>query len=573
MTELSIDFKPLHLHIEQVEERLDVLRHDVARIDLRFDSLAEEQHETHERVEQIYAELCEFVAADRRAKELQRALTEIVRVRQELDKKFGRFDLVRGAAVGILQASSLELVRKNTLHGMAEELMTNTARYWLPPALLALSAWIIDDRPLAERGIAEALLRDDRKTSLFFALVCRRAEREAATTRWLSRYFQNQNPLAIDREVVVMLDALAYGVFGGNALTKCSEVIQRWLGELEAHPGFRDEQHRRWMEKLEVMTPQQRAHDYPALRHSPTAPQLLASLSAARRHQVVHDFFASLFTGELVIPARMEAAVDDLLDSLVSHFDDVELPLRREERLLHLVKEEQGDRTAAEHRYSAESEAMNETLSFAALLANAAMNPEQMNATRAAQRYAVSRSRQWILAAHTDLVTQDRARIPTRVELAIGSWTGSSIDGSEEEQLRVELNGHYEQRIAAAVAAVKPSTAGWVALLLGGSLGLLLMTLGTTGVVLGLVVFASVAGFFAVKRREAERERQRVRQALEIEQEQAAVFLAAFMAELRAYRDELSAEDAKAQDVADFLGALSSPRFVVQRPEQRSSVA
>lgn len=571
MSEIRLDLSDLHRHLEKVEANLrqeigeteETLRDDLARME-------SVHRDTHERVEQVHAELLEFIAADRKAKELQRALTEIVRVRQELDKRFGRFDLVRNAAVGILQAGSLELVRKNTLHEMAEELMANTARYWLPPALLALSAWIIDDRPLAVRSVAEALRRDDRKTSLFFALVSRRAGRLAATTRWLSRYFQNQDPSAIDREVVVMLDALAYGVFGGDALTACSEVVEGWLREIEGRSGFRDEQRRRWMEKLDVMAPAPGGDEYPALRHSPTAPQLLASLSAARRNRVIHDFFAELFTGELAVPPQIEAAVDDLLDALVTHFDDVELPLRREERLLQLIKEEHGDRTCAERRFAAESEAMDETMSFAALLANAAMSPAQMKATRAAQRYAVSRSRQWILAAHTELVTRDRGRFPQRVELPIGSWTGSSFDGSDEPELRADLDRHYEERIASAVAAVRSGAAGWVGLIGGNLLGLFLMTLGNAGVVLGLMVGAAGMGFFAWRRRDVERERRKVHATLEAEHAQAATYLATVLSELTRYRDELAIEDAKAQDVADLLEALASPRFVVQRPAQRS---
>lgn len=573
MSTITVDLGPVHRHLNQLEQHLEVLNGNLGVVDGKVELVAQEQRATHDRVEQMYGEFREFVAADLRAKELQRALTEIVRVRQELEKRFGRYDQVRGAAVGMLQASSLELVRKNTMHQMAEELMTNTARYWLPPALLALSAWVIDDRSLAERGLAEALRRDDGKTSLFFALVCRRAGRMEPAVRWLSRYFQNQNPLAMDREVVVMLDGLAYGVFGGSALLACSGTVEKWLAELEEEAGFLDEQRRRWMEKLDVMAPRPRDDDYPTLKHSPTAPQLFATLSAARRNQAVLDFFTALFTGELSIPPRIEVAVDELLDSLVTHFDDEELPLRREERLLQLIKEEKGDRAAAEKRYAAETEALDETPSFAALLTNAAMNPEQMNATRATQRYAVSRSRQWILAAYADLVARDRASVPQEIELTIGSWRGKSADGSEEAALLADLHQHYDERIAAAVAAVKLSVGVVIALITGMSLGLALMTSGAGGVVLGLIVGGAAVAFFLWRHREVERMRRNTRQTLEAEHEQAATFLRACLAEIVDYRREIAAEDAKAQAVAELIGALSSPQFVIQRPEQRVSVA
>ena len=60
---------------------------------------------------------------------------------------------------------------------------------------------------------------------------------------------------------------------------------------------------------------------------------------------------------------------------------------------------------------------------------------------------------------------------------------------------------------------------------------------------------------------------------MESERNQAVTFLKACMAELADFRQELAGEDAKAQSLADFLGALSAPQFVLQRPEQRTSVA
>lgn len=573
MSTVTIDLGPVHSHINRVEQRLELIGGTLVAIDGKVEVVADEQRATRDRLDELFQEFSQFVAADLRAKELQRALTEIVRVRQELDKRYGRYDQVRNATIGILQASSLELVRKNTMHQMAEELMANTARYWLPPALLALSAWIIDDRTLADRGLTEALRRDDGKTSLFFALVCRRAARMEAAVRWLTRYFQNQNPFEMEREVVVMLDGLAYGVFGGSALMTCSEIIEQWLRELEEQAGFLEDQRHRWMEKLDVMAPRLRDDEYQTLRHSPTAPEIFAALSAARRNQVVLDFFTAMFSGELVVPPRIETAVDEVLESLITNFDQEELPLRREERLLQLVKEEEGDRAAAEKRFSAETEALDETLSFAALLTNAAMSPEQMNATRATQRYAVSRSRQWILAAHADLVARDRASVPQRVELTIGSWRGESIDGSEEAALLEDMRGHYDARVAAAVAAVVLGADAWIALVAGCLAGLALMASGTAGIALGLIVGGAAVAYFFWRRSGLERRRTNTRITLQTEHEQAATFLRACMAELVDYRRELAAEDAKAQSVAELIGALSSPQFVLQRPEQRVSVA
>jgi hypothetical protein len=533
-----------------------------------------QQELTKDRLDDLHQQFQEFVAADRKDKQKQFAATEIVRVRQEIEQRFGHHEIVRRTTTGILQATDLQMIRQNTIHTVTEQLMVTTPNYWLAPALVALSAWIKDDRPLAERGIAEATRRDDNKTSLFFALVCRRARRSEALTRWLSRYFQMQNPMAIDREVVVMLDGLANGVFGGGALVACSNVIEQWLVELEEQAGFLEDQRKRWAAQLDVMAPRPEDRDYPTLRQYATnAPQLMKALCAARRNRVVHDFFTDLFTGELIVPPSIEAACDSLLDSLVANFDDEELPLRREERLLELIKEEDGDKDAAKARFDAEAEIHQVNTNFAAVLTNSAMNPEQLGATRATQRYSVSRSREWIMVAHNDLVARDRMDMPRQAELTIVSWSGKSADGSNERDLAADLRRHYDAKIDAAINAVSLTPAAWIVLIGGILLGGVIMAGGGKAIAIGLILIAAAAAFFFWKYKDLDRQRDEARQALQKEHDQAAAILKAVLADLADYRREIAVEDARSADVTAFLESLSSPQFVLQRPEQRISIA
>ncbi|MBV9493745.1 MAG: hypothetical protein JOZ54_05835, partial [Acidobacteria bacterium] len=529
---------------------------------------------TKDRLDQLYSEFAAFVENDRKEKQKQYAATELVRVRQEIEQKFGHHDIVRRTTTGILQATDLQMIRQNTMHTITEQLMVTTPNYWLAPALVSLSAWIKDDRPLAERGLAEAIRRDDNKTSLFFALICRRARRTEALTRWLNRYFQMQNPMAIDREVVVMLDGLANGVFGGAALMACSSVIEQWLAELEEQAGFLEDQRKRWAAQLDVMAPAPKSTDYPTLHeYAKNYSTLMASLSAARRNRIVHEFFTDLFTGELVVPPSIEMACDGLLDSLVANFDDEELPLRREERMLHLIKEEGGDEDRAKRRYAAEVEVHQEQTNFAAVLTNSAMNPEQLGASRATQRYAVSRSREWILTAHNDLLARDRLQVPRKADLQIASWGGASADGSNEKQLTADLRQHYETKIEAAVGALTLSPGVWIVLLAGIVIGGLLLPMSGVPIAFGVALILFAAAFFIWQYYELKKRKDEAREALEKEHRDAKAILDASLAELADYRREVALEDAVSGDVATLLESLTSPKFILQRPEQRVSIA
>jgi len=572
---MSIDLGPLVKHIdhnlEVVNENVRQVAQEVAAVSGQVDVVAQQQAQAQQQIQQLYDEFVAFVGADIKQKERQFAATRVIEARQELEKKFGHHDQVRRTATGILQATDVAIVREETMRTAGEELMLACPGYWLAPALVALTSWVQDNRALAEKGLAEALRRDDSKASLFFSLVCRRALRIEASSHWLTRYFQAQNPTNLDRETVVMLDAMANGVFGGAALTACSGIIDEWLGELEQQAGFPEEQRKRWAEAIDILKPKVGPDEYPTLRkYSPTWPRLEAALAAARRNQVVLSFFEHLFAGEINVPRTLETAVDGLLESLVTNFDDEEIPLRREERLLQLIVEEGGDKAAATRRFDTEAEAMQAQTNFAALLSSSAMYPERLGATRATQRYAVSRCRHWIIAAHQDLVARDRAQVPADVELTSDSWKGSSRDGANEKELAAELVQHYASRIERAVAAVGITGRTWAVLAIGGLLGLVIAAQGS--LLIGLLIMAGASVYFYFQHRDLDNTRLRVRDELERERDDALRILRACLAELTDLRRETAREDDRADDVTEFLSALSTPQFVLKGPDQARAV-
>ena len=145
---------------------------------------------------------------------------------------------------------------------------------------MALSAWLGDNRDLAQRALAEAIRRDDEKTSLFFALIARRAGRNEVNRTWLDRYFGLQNPYKLNRQTVVMVDALANGVFGVDVTLHCGKRISSWIAELSEQAGFVEAQRVQWGKALLSKAPNKdHAARYPNLqRLCPTWPILNLSL-------------------------------------------------------------------------------------------------------------------------------------------------------------------------------------------------------------------------------------------------------------------------------------------------------
>ena len=130
--------------------------------------------------------------------------------------------------------------------------MISTPGYWLAPCLVALAAWINDQPELAERALREGIRRNDEKTSLFFALICRRADRKAAALKWTQRYLANQDEEDLDRKTIIVLDAYASGLLGADSEGLIGRQIDEWLTHLSDKPGFVEQQTQQWSDAINL---------------------------------------------------------------------------------------------------------------------------------------------------------------------------------------------------------------------------------------------------------------------------------------------------------------------------------
>jgi hypothetical protein len=531
--------------------------------------IEQQQTEMDNRVQYLMAAFLEFVQNDRMAKDLQLAETRIVKVRQELESTYGHYGEVRRRAVGVLQALDAALVTHETIQNTTEDVMMATPRYWLAPALVALAAWIRDDRDLAQRALGEALRRDLDKTSLFFSLVLRRYERRTGAARWLGQFFARQDPTALHREFVLILDAVATGAFGPEAKSITSERIEQWLAQLSSQSGFAESQHQRWQTTLASLTPTM-SGEYELLRKlSPTWPQLETSMCAVRRNKLVIAHFVRIFDGPLEVPSRLSDQVDDLLATLVSRFDPEELPLRQQEAELAAIIDARGDTEVASKRFAVAQQALVETVDFPTLLANAAMHAEEAGASRGTQRLAVAMSRDWILAAHDTLTAATRADVRDQIELALEDWKSSVEQDSDHDELAKNFSGHMDMKIEASVAAVKFTGGPLFAAI--ASLVVLVIGIASGSVV--LIVVAVIAGLYGGYGYQGlGHKRAAAREAGLAEKKRACEELKDCLSEIVDYREEWAKQDGYAEEAHEMLASISTSQYELSRSEDARAV-
>ena len=175
--------------IAKLESKIDQLSNTTNNMGSKMQEVSSEMKSLKAELEQIRKQFIEMHNAAERRAAVNQASTELIRVRQELEQNFGNYKVIRDNMLGVLQATDLALVKQDTISRVSEELMLSTPEYWLAPCLVAVSAWIGNNRELAERAIREAVRRDEEKTALTMALICRRNNRQDTCYEWLSIYF------------------------------------------------------------------------------------------------------------------------------------------------------------------------------------------------------------------------------------------------------------------------------------------------------------------------------------------------------------------------------------------------
>ena len=560
------DLRAIERNLGAIHESLDVVSNGVGTVNSNVKVVYDE-------IESLARDFHEYVQEQQRTTNVTQAQIRLVEVRQTLDKEYGHYDQIRRTATGILQADDLGIVRKESISNATDELMISAPGYWLAPCLVALAAWINNQPELAERAVKEGIKRDDMKSSLFWALICRRAGRKSACLQWTQRYLANQDEENLDRNAIIILDAYASGLLGADSEGVIYSQMAEWLEHLSSKPGFIEQQTSQWAEAINLKRKPMAPGQYPYLqKYSHTWPALQDVMEGARLHAEILAYFTNIFEQEVSKDA-LKVQLDDILNSLVTDFDDEELPLRREERLNQFIIDFGGDKKRAQRNMDIEKTAFEEKKDFTQLLTDSAMKPESSNASASAQKFAIALSRDWIVNAYSDVTAKNRMKIPHEIEINVDNYNGRTIDGSNEREVLGGFHAMVEQERQQNLAQCKLT--GFEQFCLFGGIaiafiGLLMIIfshpfLGAVAIIAGI---GMVIYHFSQKK-QVENRRNTLEQQFAQKHQNGEQIIRAILAEVVDFRAEFANRDRRSMEVMDFLQQLSPDQYVRKQGDER----
>ena len=428
-----------------IERSLSNLAGSIDYVNNRVDQVDDNVKIVYNEVEKLANEFREYAEIQSLANRKAEAKMNLSAIRDKLKDNFGHYDVVRRTATGILQANDLAIVKSSMLSHITEKQMIETPNYWLTPCLVALAAWINDDQALAERALAEGIKRNDEKTSLFFGLICRRIGRENSSLKWFARYLEAQDEEKLDRKAVIVLDAFASGLLGNDTENFVYQQIQEWMSNLEAKPGFTERQLDNWKNAINSKRVPLKSGLYPYLeKYSNTWDNLQDVLEGANLNNDLYEYFKKVFE-QKEETKKLKVELDKILDSLVTEFDEEELPLKREEQFEELVVKYNGSESKAHAQMTLEKSVYDDYRDFMQLLTDASMNPEESNSSVATQKFATALSRNNIVTAFNDIVAQNRMNVPYDIEINVDTFNDKTQDGEDEEEVLNRFENLVEQ--------------------------------------------------------------------------------------------------------------------------------
>lgn len=427
---MSINLSAIERRLDRVAESTSRIERELSQTNNQLNRVTHELNDLSHDLATLQTAFQSFMDESRKANVLQKAATELIRVRQELEQNFGGYKIVRETMLGVLQATDLALVKKTTISQVTEELMLSTPEYWLAPCLVAVAGWIGNDRNLADRAIREALRRDEEKTALTMALICRRNNRKDTCFEWLAIYFAHQSAQHFTESNFTYLNAYLNGVFGPDEKHMCEDYVAKWLREIQDNgEDFERRQNEVWRNycknftvNLEGQFPQmkEQVKEYTAIT------EYVNRVSAVGRIREKFDSMKNV----TVDNDSLKKDIDQTLVALISRCDDKEEPLRKEERYLQAIRYFDGDTDAAKRSVlEADRKRTEQTIDLVSQMTNTIINRE--NASPSEKKTSVSFLSPYIRNGFQSYITEKKSAFPQDITLTVDRWTGTSAAGED----------------------------------------------------------------------------------------------------------------------------------------------
>lgn len=431
-------------NLDIIENNLGQLAKNIGNVSVNVEAVDTKVNKVTDSVKTIEEEIKNFMVEIRGSTIVSNAKQSIMMSQEELNKQYGHYDNVRRKINGIFQATDINAIKRSTIENISEQVIIDTPNYWLAPALVSLCAWLTNNKDLATRALKEAMNRDDEKTSLLFCLIHLRANRYETAIKWLTRYLEMQDPAKLESKIITVLDSITNGSFGNYAKELCLNKINEWIKELSSQPGYREIQIDRWTNHINSLITNETIDEFDFLKQYTNESDNVKRILAISNSKInILNYLKDIIKEEQSINVSSTNQIDKLINMLVFNYENEELDLKKDIAKNKLIIEENGNITKANERFRETELAFQKQTDFYSQLTNITIEYKNTKPTINTRKMALALSKNWISEAYNNLdkINQNNN---LNIEIKIDSWTGSTNNGQNENELIQDLYNHID---------------------------------------------------------------------------------------------------------------------------------
>lgn len=392
-----------------------------------------------------------------RFKQMELANKKIRECNNKKYYEFSNYRTVRKQMQAIMDNLDLNMVSDRIIYKSVEKEHLMRPDYWLTCVMIAIMAWRSDDKPLADRALAQAIKLDKKSTSICLMLFNIRMQRNAAALKWFFTY-QECSLKGSDQRTFLMLFALLSRTVSRSediddeTREEIQSFIQRVVNASMESDGYsQEEMVARALACYNRMNSREEPA-YPYLKTYCTSfPQLAQAMGMAQGNLQILQFVKNVVH---VDELQRNTYISRFMDELITEANDAEKEVYQEIRYNEMVIDCKGDVEQAKARFNAEQKHDETQLNLVAEMLHwiFAGDEEEVNPQSRLNMFTLTKEiQQQAIQAHTNAY---RSVEKNTLPVVIQDYS-ASVNFSDEEGTRQNISTFYCAKRDQALAAIK----------------------------------------------------------------------------------------------------------------------
>lgn len=422
-------------NLDTIEKNLGAVATELSGVINNVNSVNGEINKVENKVNELNDEIKSLVKEIRETTIINNARQNIMFNNDQINKKYGYFDIVRRRVESLIDAVENSAINKDSLVKLREDLLLNNPNYWLSNALSSLISWILNDKENTYKELNNALKKNKQKTSLFFCLINLRFKRKSTSLNWLNNYLNNEDPTNLSSDFITVLDLVSNNSFGNEGKQIIINKISVWFKRLASDNQINSEEVNKWINYINKMEDDNINLPYLSILSD-------ESVILKNNLEITSSYKNMLNKLKSITMKKTDSKkVDEVINNLIYEYESEEEIFKKDNLKNNLIIECNGDREKALEIFENEQNIYSEKVNLIQLLNNIVIYSERYKVCDETIKFSLSLIKNSILTAYEVI---NKNIIEPSIKINIDDFSANYDDKMNTES---KINSYLDNKI------------------------------------------------------------------------------------------------------------------------------